>query len=87
MWVLFLRNFAYARFGENKILTNWRDHSVYTDIGISRPCHEFSTTQICVLTLFAKIKFSRKYPNLKYEENWGSLSYFKEFSHSGFAQA
>ena len=26
--VLFLRNFAYAKFLENKIPTNWRDHSV-----------------------------------------------------------
>ena len=26
--VLFLRNFAYAKFRENKIPTNWRDHSV-----------------------------------------------------------
>ena len=26
--VLFSRNFAYAKFHENKILTNWRNHSV-----------------------------------------------------------
>ena len=26
--VLFSRNFAYAKFRENKILTNWRNHSV-----------------------------------------------------------
>ena len=26
--VLFLRNFAYAKFRKNKILTNWRNHSV-----------------------------------------------------------
>ena len=25
--VLFSRNFAYAKFRENKILTNWRNHS------------------------------------------------------------
>ena len=26
--VLFSRNFAYAKFRENNILTNWRNHSV-----------------------------------------------------------
>ena len=26
--VLFSRNFAYAKFGENKILAKWRNHSV-----------------------------------------------------------
>ena len=37
----------------------------FSDIGKSRPCREFSMSQICVLTLFAKIKFSRKFPNLQ----------------------
>ena len=37
----------------------------FTDISKSCPCHEFLTSQICVLTLFAKIKFSRKFPNLQ----------------------
>ena len=32
----------------------------FTNIGQSRPCREFSTSQICVLTLFAKIKLSQK---------------------------
>ena len=32
-----------------------------TDINKSRPCREFWTSQICVLTLFAKIKFSQKF--------------------------
>ena len=27
----------------------------FTDISKSRPCHEFSTLQICILTLLAKI--------------------------------
>ena len=35
------------------------------DIGKSRPCFEFLTSQICVLTLFGKVKFSRKLPNLQ----------------------
>ena len=35
----------------------------FTDTSKSSPCREFLTSQICVLTLFAKIKFSRKFPN------------------------
>ena len=38
----------------------------FTDIGKSRPCREFLTSQICVLMLFAKIKCSGKFPNLQY---------------------
>ena len=38
----------------------------FIDIGKSRPCCEFSTSQIYVLTLFSKIEFSEKYPNLQY---------------------
>ena len=38
----------------------------FTDIGKSCPCRKFSASQICVLTLFAKIKVSRKFPNLQY---------------------
>ena len=30
------------------------------------PSREFFTSQICLLALFAKIKFSKKFPNLKY---------------------
>ena len=39
-----------------------------TDIGKSCPSREFLVSQICLLTLFAKIKFSRKFPNLQYLE-------------------
>ena len=38
----------------------------FNNIGKSRPCREYSTSQICVLTLFAKIKFSRNFPKLQY---------------------
>ena len=38
----------------------------FTEIGISCPKREFLTSQICVLMLFAKIKFARKFPNLQY---------------------
>ena len=33
----------------------------FTDIGKSSPCREFSTFQICVLKLFAKIKFLQNF--------------------------
>ena len=36
---------------------------LFTDISKSRPCHKFLTSQLCVLTQFAKIKFSRKFQN------------------------
>ena len=35
----------------------------FTDVGKSGPHRDFSTWQICLLMLFAKIKFSRKFPN------------------------
>ena len=38
----------------------------FTDFGKSRPCRDYSMSQICVLTLFAKMKFSRNFPNLQY---------------------
>ena len=37
-----------------------------TDAGKSCQNREFSTRQICLLMLFAKTKFSRKFPNLQY---------------------
>ena len=58
--VLFSRNFAYAKFRENKALLKWRNHS-FTGVGKSCPSREFLTWQICLLMLFAKIKFSRKF--------------------------
>ena len=36
------------------------------DIGISCLSREFFTSLICLLMLFAKIKFSRKFSNLQY---------------------
>ena len=36
----------------------------FTDIGKSYPIREFKTSQICLFTLFAKIQFSRKFPDL-----------------------
>ena len=47
-----------SRNGENSLS--------FTDIVKSCQSLEFVTWQICLLTLFAKIKFSRKFPNLQY---------------------
>ena len=57
--VLFSRNFT-AKKGEITLS--------FTDIGNSCPSREYLTFQICILTLFAKIKFSRKFPDLQYAD-------------------
>ena len=38
----------------------------FTDIGTPCPSREFLMQQICLLSLFAKIKFSQKVPDLQY---------------------
>ena len=38
----------------------------FTDVGKSFPVREFSASQKCLVRLFGKIKFSRKFPNLQY---------------------
>ena len=40
----------------------------FTDIRVVKLCssREYFTSQICLLTLIAKIKFSQKFPNLQY---------------------
>ena len=38
----------------------------FVDIDKSCPSHKFKTPQICLLTFFTKIKFSRKFSNLQY---------------------
>ena len=46
----------------NKTLAKWRDHChLFTDIGQFCHCHKFLTLQICLLTLFSKVKFSLKF--------------------------
>ena len=37
----------------------------FTEIGKSCPSGEFLTLQICLFALLAKLKFSRKFPNLQ----------------------
>ena len=47
-----------SRNGEITLSFNYEGKSCHS--------HECFTSQICLLTLFAKIKFSRKFPNLQY---------------------
>ena len=63
--VLFSRNFAYAKFREDKPSRNGEITLSFTDIGKSCPSGEFLTSQICLFARFAKIKFSRKFANLQ----------------------
>ena len=58
--VLFSRNFAYVKFHENIILTNWRITLPFTDIGKLWPCREFLTSQICVLNAIPENKVHAK---------------------------
>ena len=50
----------------NKTFAKWQNHSV-VNIDIGKPCLslEFFTSLICLLMLFTKIKFLRKFPNLQ----------------------
>ena len=61
--VLFSRK---AKFRENKSSQNGRITLSFTDIWKLCLSREFLASQICLLTLFAKIKLSRKFPNLQY---------------------
>ena len=38
----------------------------FTDIVKSCPSRDILASQVCYLTLFAKIKFSQKFPDLQY---------------------
>ena len=62
---LFSRNFAYAKVFENKTLRNGKIALSFTEIGKSCLSPDFFTSLICLLMLFAKIKVSRKFPNLQ----------------------
>ena len=58
------RNFA--SFVKIKSSRNAEITLSFTNIRTSWPSREFLASQICLLTLFAKIKFSRKFPDLQY---------------------
>ena len=56
-----MRSFVKIKSSRNAEITQ-----SFTDIGKSCPSREFLASQICLLKLFAKIKFSRKFPDLQY---------------------
>ena len=62
---LFSRNFEDAEFRENKPSPNGENLLSFTDVGKSCQIRDFLTWQIRLLTLFAKINFSRSFPNLQ----------------------
>ena len=67
--VLFSRNFAFWRgfYFRVKIKSSRNDEIIlsFTDTGKPCLCRDFLTSQVCLLTLFAKIRFSRKILNLQ----------------------
>ena len=56
------------KFREIKMSRNDKITLLFTDIRISCPSREFLMSQICLLMLFAKMKFSQKFPDLQYVE-------------------
>ena len=61
----FREGFIYAKLRENKSSRNGKITLSFTDLGKSCPSHEILTTKICLLTLFAKMRFSLKFPDLQ----------------------
>ena len=55
---------------------------LFTDIGKSCPVRVFFTSQMCLLTLFEKIKFSRKFPNLQYHKRQNKKCHLQITNHS-----
>ena len=68
--VLFSRNFAYVKLKSSR---NAKLSQSFTNIGKSCPIREFLASQIILLTLFKKTKFSQKFPDLQYT-GWVYLS-------------
>ena len=62
---------AKAKFREMKPSRNGKITLSFIYIGKSCLSREFFTSLVCLLMLFAKIKFSRKYPNLQYPMGLG----------------
>ena len=52
-------------FVKMKLLQNGEITLSFAYIGKSCPNREYLTSRICLLRLYAKIKFSRKFPNLQ----------------------
>ena len=56
-----MRSFVKIKFSRNGDIA-----LPFTDLGKSCLSGDLLTSQVCLLTLFAKIKFSRKFPDLQY---------------------
>ena len=56
-----MRSFVKIKSSRNAAIT-----LSFTNMRKSWPSREFLASQICLLTLFAKIKFSRRFPDLQY---------------------
>ena len=65
---LLMQGFLKIQPSRSSVITLWA-----TDVGKSCPCHRLC--QICILTIFAKIKFSRKFPNLQYMRKFNNWTY------------
>ena len=63
----FCVSFIYRKPRENQTLAKWHDNSVVYRYYVKScsSCENFMS-QICLLTLFVKIKFSQKFLNLQY---------------------
>ena len=56
-----MRSFVKIKSSQNGDITLW-----ITNIGKVCPSCDFLKSQVCLLTLFAKLKSSRKFPDLQY---------------------
>ena len=63
---IFARILFSRSFGKIKSSRNGKIIPSTTDIGKSWSSRELFWSRVCLLTLFAKIKFSRKFPDLQY---------------------
>ena len=65
-----MRSFVKIKFSRNGEIT-----LSTTDIGKSNHSREIFRSQVCLLTLFAKVKLSQKFPDLQYFGNSLQLSF------------
>ena len=72
--ILFLRNFTYAKFCENRTIANGQITLSFTDIGKSCPSSQYLTLQICLKTLFVK-KYSLCHRQFTFSLEWLNVQY------------
>ena len=76
---IFARILFYVKFLENKPLWFCETTMSLIDTSKSCLCRKFLTSKICLLTPFAKIKFSRKFSNLQYFDSIYLLCHYNYF--------